>query len=283
MNGIVALGGVTVESRRRVRFEMEGTEVCAADVATIKLEERDLMAEFNPTKRTWSMRWKWTKGAEPDVLKNRIQEHSPSDEARALYEDELGKYITNGWLVPYDHIKHGPAKGLIPLMAVIQRNKKSVRPVMDFRELNTHIEAFTAGSEICAQKLRDWRRQDANVTMLDLKRAYLQIHVDQSLWPYQTVGHKGRKYCLTRLGFGSNIASLVMKAVLGCALSQNANVQRGTSAYIDDILVNEDIVKASYVVQHLGGYGLTCKAPARVADGARALGFKVWEEHGSMF
>uniref|UniRef100_A0A5S6QMU4 Integrase catalytic domain-containing protein n=1 Tax=Trichuris muris TaxID=70415 RepID=A0A5S6QMU4_TRIMR len=283
MNGIIALGGVTVESRRRVRFGTESTEVCAADVAPIKLEQRDFTATFCPAKRTWSMRWKWTNGTKPDVLKNRVQEYSLTHEARASYEEELGKWISNGWLVPYDLIKHGPVKGLIPLMAVTQRNKKSVRPVMDFRELNSYIEAFTASSDICAQKLRDWRRQGANVTMLDLKRAYLQIHVDESLWPYQTVVHKGRRYCLTRLGFGLNIAPLVMKAVLSCALSQNANVQEGTSAYVDDILVNEDVVKASDVVQHLAEFGLTCKAPARVADGARVLGLKVWGENGNLY
>ena len=35
-------------------------------------------------------------------------------------------------------------------MAVIQENKGKVRPMIDFRELNTHIEAFTADS-VCGQ------------------------------------------------------------------------------------------------------------------------------------
>jgi len=51
----------------------------------------------------------------------------------------------NGWLKPYDDRKYGPVKGLIPLMAVIQQNKANVRPVMDFRELNTHVNAFPCG------------------------------------------------------------------------------------------------------------------------------------------
>ncbi|KFD54664.1 hypothetical protein M513_04364 [Trichuris suis] len=38
--------------------------------------------------------------------------------------------------VPYDERKYGEPKGLIPLMAVVQRNKRKVRPVMDFRELH---------------------------------------------------------------------------------------------------------------------------------------------------
>ncbi|KFD60064.1 hypothetical protein M514_10275 [Trichuris suis] len=57
--------------------------------------------------------------------------------------------------------------------------------------------------------------------------------------------NKGHRYCLTRLGFGLNVAPLVMKAVLACALSMDPDVKRGTSAYIGDILVNEDVVKVA--------------------------------------
>ncbi|KFD72888.1 hypothetical protein M514_14792 [Trichuris suis] len=51
-----------------------------------------------------------------------------------------------------------------------------------------------------------------------------------------------------------------------------------TSAYLDDILVNEDIVKASRVEEHLARYGLLCKPPERVGDGTRVLGLRVWGE-----
>ena len=71
-----------------------------------------------------------------------------------MYEKELQRWIDDGWLLPYDEQAYGPAKGLIPLMAVVQRNKRKVRPVMDFRELNTHIDAFTADSDVCVDKLR---------------------------------------------------------------------------------------------------------------------------------
>lgn len=39
-------------------------------------------------------------------------------------------------MLPYDEHKYGPAKGLIPFMAVVQWNKRKVQPVLDFRELN---------------------------------------------------------------------------------------------------------------------------------------------------
>ena len=50
-------------------------------------------------------------------------------------------------------IPHGPIKGLVPIMAVVQQNKGKVRPVLDFRELNMFIEAFTANTDACADKL----------------------------------------------------------------------------------------------------------------------------------
>ena len=153
---------------------------------------------------------------------------------------------------------------------------------MDFRELNQHIDAFTADSDVCAEKLREWSQQGTNVAVLDLAKAYLQIRIHDSLWPYQTVIFKGRRYCLSRLGFGLNVALLIMKAVIHCVLSQDSDVKEGSSAYIDDILVNEDIVKATCVEAHLRNFGLTSKPHERVADGARVLGLRVLKEGESL-
>ena len=88
---------------------------------------------------------------------------------------ELHTWIDNGWLVPYPEDKLGPPKGLIPLMAVLHQNKTKVRPVMDYQEINHHVDAFTANADVCAAKLHEWRQNDANVSLLDLRRAYLQI------------------------------------------------------------------------------------------------------------
>ena len=72
-------------------------------------------------------------------------------------------------------------------MAVIQKNKGKVRPVLDYRELNTRMETHTAYADVCANKLCEWRQMGCNVVLPDLKKAYLQIRVHRSLWPYQTV------------------------------------------------------------------------------------------------
>ncbi|XP_045111049.1 uncharacterized protein LOC123504528 [Portunus trituberculatus] len=73
-----------------------------------------------------------------------------------------------------------------------------------------------------------------------------------------------------------------MNTVLSSALSQDPDVRRGTSAYIDDVYVNEDIVTARRVAEHLHRYGLTTKAYERVTEGARVLGLRVWGESGML-
>ena len=158
----------------------------------------------------------------------------------------------NGWLGPYDDKKLAPAKGFITLMAIVQQSKDKVRPVMDFRELNSHVDAFTENADVCAGKIREWRRLGTNVTIVDLPRAYLQIRVHKSLWPYQTVIFHGQMYCITRLGFGLNVAPIVMKSVL----TQDETVDRATSSYLDDIFVNEDVVSVQCVENHLMRYGV---------------------------
>ncbi|KAK4321922.1 hypothetical protein Pmani_007304 [Petrolisthes manimaculis] len=64
---------------------------------------------------------------------------------------------------------------------------------------------------------------------------------------------------------------------------EDPEVEEGTSSYIDDILVDEDIVKVNYVEQHLARYDLATKTPERVADGTRVLGLRVWEQDGKLY
>lgn len=87
-------------------------------------------------------------------------------EVKTKYEEEVDKWIEDGWLVLYDEGNHGPVKRLIPLMAVIQHNKGKVRPVLNFRELNTHIDTYIADSDVCADKIREWWRQGTVVVKM---------------------------------------------------------------------------------------------------------------------
>lgn len=141
---------------------------------------------------------------------NSVEKYTVPDHAWDAYERELLLWQCSGWLLPYPEEELGPLKGLIPLMAVMQEHKQKVRMVLDYGELNGFVEAFTADAEVCTQKLREWRQQGVNVLLLDLRNAYLQIHIDKSLWTFQTVIFKGKWFCLTWLGFGLNVAPLIM-------------------------------------------------------------------------
>ena len=59
---------------------------------------------------------------------------------------------------------------------------------------------------------------------------------------------KGKSYCLTCLGFGLNVAPLIMTAIIKTFLMQDEFTVKATSAYIDDIYVNEDIMSADAVL-----------------------------------
>lgn len=281
MNGISALGGVTIVEGN-VSFGLSQKLACASAISEVRIEERDFCAEYDPSGRFWTVTWKWAGGAEPGALKNDVGEYAVPSDVRHEYERELSKWIDDGWLVPYDEAELGQPKGLIPLMAVVQQNKSKVRPVLDFRELNEFIDTYTADADVCPEKLREWRKQGVNVSAIDLKNAYLQIRVHKSLWSYQTVMFRGQRYCLTRLGLGLNVGPSVMKAVLHKVLSMDPEVERGTSSYVDDILVKEDVVSAVRVRELLAQNGLVAKEPERASDGVRLLGLHVWGEGGTL-
>ena len=307
MSGITALGGISLRTPIDVQFGV--TAEAAAKVAVsaaaggrrqdvteaaaggrpqdvteaaaggrrqdLTVDAADFTARFSADSGEWTVAWKWAEGDGPARLRNFITQYAVPQEALSSYDDELDLWIREGWLRPYDERTDGPARGLIPLMAVMQPNQDKVRPVLDYRELNRYIAAHTADADVCGEQLRRWRRHGSRVAVVDLKKAYLQLRLDRRLWPYQTVEIRGLRYCLTRVGFGLNIGPLVMKAVVRAILEQDEVVGRGVLPYVDDLLVDEDIVSAERVVQHFARYGLACKPPQRAADGARLLGLHV--------
>lgn len=68
-----------------------------------------------------------------------------------------------------------------------------------------------------SDKLCEWRGPGVNVSVVDLAKTYIQIRVQDSLWPYQTVVFKGRRYCLMHLGFGLNTDPLAIYCAELCA------------------------------------------------------------------
>ena len=239
-------------------------------------------AEYDDAKRVWTASWKWSGDQPPVSLKNRLSEYPASKRLQGEYERELQAWIQNGWLIPYPESELGPPKGLIPLMAILQESKQKVWPVMDYCELNEPVNSYMANADVWAQTMPEWRQQGPKAAIVDLRRAYLQIHVDKSLWPFQTVKIKGQRYCLTRLGFGLNVAPQIMRSIVKAVIRQNETVSHATSSYVDEIFVNESVRSAAQVKMHLERFGLTCKNLEQLSSGARVLGVYVWEEHGKL-
>lgn len=252
--------GISSEQKRR--------PVAVCGVTPLTISDKDFEASFADGK--WTVSWRWTAG-EPEQLQTGIGEYRSTrlPGVHEKYTEEIQSWISKGWLVKWN----GPVKGIIPLLAVVQPTKDKVRPVMDYRELNPYVESHTGDEQtaVCAEKVRKWRQLKGELKIVDLKAAYLQIHVSKDLWQYQVVRYKGVLYALTRLGFGLTCAPRIMTMILDKVLSMDDTVCRATDHYIDDILVQESVASASRVREHLHCYGLESKEPASL-DGGRVLG-----------
>ena len=80
------------------------------------------------------------------------------------------------------------------------------------------------------------------------------------------------------MGFRFNVAPSIMRAIVEATHSKDDAVRQATSAYIDDVFINKDVVSATRVRQQLANFGLTSKEPERLQNGARVLGLTVQEE-----
>lgn len=236
----------------------------------IQIEDIDFSASFLDDR--WVVKWNWDSVDEP-ILSRSISQYKTAPEIKERFVSEVRKWISNKWLIEYE----GEIKGSLPLMAVFQEHKDKVRPVMDFRKLNAFVSSHTGDSVVCNESLRKWRQMGSNLSLLDLSNAYLQIHVDKSMWPYQIVNFEGKTYCLTRLGFGLNVAPKIMTKIVNAVLSSDPIVRSGTDSYIDDIVINEDIVCLDKVKKLLDKFNLVYKDPLKL-NSARVLGLKTFEQ-----
>ena len=282
VDGIHKLGGVTISATNSVSFgnsvglpltPIAGVREETRDTS-LYVEDSDFTAKFDGV--NWTISWAWK--SEQPTLRNQCAEYAVSDDqCKQKYEKEIEQWISDSWLVKHNEAEHGKVSGVIPLMAVVQSNKAGkVRPVMDYsRELNKHVHSVP-GSDVavCQEKLREWRKFGDSSCMLDLQKAYLQLHVDKSLHRFQAVRFKGTLYVMTRMGFGLNIAPKVMSRILTKVLSLDETICKGTDHYIDDILVNEKVVSVWTVKEHLQKYGLISKEPEKLTS-ARVLGLRV--------
>ena len=279
MDIISRLGGVSVGNKDIVF----GKNICSMVADTVyndsdyhnnieEIEDKDFSAKFDG--EVWTVSWKWKEGGSP-VLKNKVECYKQGlvGDKKEAFETEIDRWIEEGILVPW---KEDVDEGILALMAVEQATKGKIRPVLDYREMNEYVESHTGDdiTDICGDRLREWRMIEGEAEMVDLKSAYLQIRVAPELWKYQLVKYKGQTFCLTRLGFGLNSAPRIMSKILKTVLSYSTQINDGTSSYIDDIIVNKSKVETQNVIQHLKHYGLLTKPPESLENGA-VLGLKL--------
>ena len=222
-NDIIArCGGVFVDGRGSHAFGPKVLTACVASAPVVEIDESDFSAIFDGF--NWEAKWKWRN--EPPIVRGPAN-YGIAESVREAYEQEVSDWIESGWLVPYTaelEAELGPPVGLIPLMAIVQENKNKVRPVLDYRQLNKNIESFSGSNDVCAEKLRNWRKLGPKCAILDLRKAYLQIRIHRSLWSSQVVTFKGTRYALTRLGFGLVSAPKIMTRILKKTLSMDSKI-----------------------------------------------------------
>ena len=277
MDFIRMVGGLQISKAGQVQIGSERMyeKFCNTAISKeVSIEDKDFSAKYDGEK--WTVSWPWI-GNEGPQVRSFVGQYKIDENIEDRFNEEVEKWIENGWLVEYK----GEVKSGLPLMAVIQEYKDKVRPVLDYKKLNEYVSSHTAESAVCQESMRKWRKMGSNVKILDLRNAYLQLHVSKDLWPYQVVKFKGQTYCLTRLGFGLNIAPKVMTKVVNSILSQNDQIRKATDSYIDDIAVNEDIVSVGEVKNLLNNYGLDVKEPQTVGD-TRVLGLRTYLTNGTV-
>ncbi|XP_067942815.1 uncharacterized protein [Watersipora subatra] len=188
------------------------------------------------------------------------------------YCAEMESWISKGWLKRWSR----PIEGIIPLLAVFQPTKDKVRPVMDYHELNAFVEGHMGGDAVavCGEKIRKWKQLHGELGVVDLKSAYLQIHVLEDLWKYQVVKYKRVPYALVRLGFGLSCAPRIMTKILGKVLLLDERVRRGTDHYTNNIVVQESVLGVEELRKHHAKYGLAMKEPEGL-DGGLLLGISL--------
>ena len=216
----------------------------------VSLDDDDFSVSWSESAQCWQVEWKWVNGVPPSSpIGSGIGEYSRKSltpEQELQFQAEVNGWLENGWLEPYDCEKQGEIGAVLPLMAVLQEHKSTtpVRPVLDYRELNKRIVSNPGfESPVCGSSLRAWRQVNPDSVLLDVRKAYLQVHVHPSQVRYQVVVFNGQKFVMTRMGFGLSIAPKVMDTVIKYVTRDMPAVDN----YIDDLRVPS--AQASEVVQ----------------------------------
>jgi len=280
MDVIERLGGVTIR-KSGIEFGNGGVDKNSAlgsvttEASSIRIKKQNFEIEFEDH---WVVKWDWKAGA-PSYLPS-WQSNFREDKSKDVATLEvLEEWKRKGYLIDYDEKMMGKSIGSIPIFGIIQVNKKKVRPVFDFRNLNKYVDVYSGSADNCLEKLRKWRSKSFKFSMLDLSDAYMQVRVHEDMWRYQSCIIDNKKYALTRMGFGLNIAPSVMTEIVRWVLNYDVRIREHVDSYIDDIFVDERKISVNEVKDLLTGFGLNCKIPESISEDreVRVLGLKVFQ------
>lgn len=73
-----------------------------------------------------------------------------------------------------------------------------------------------------------------------------------------------------------NVAPQIIKSTVRAVLSQEEVIKKASSAYLDDVYINEDVIPTSRVAEYLALPSLMMNDPEHLTDGDRVLGLTVW-------
>ena len=205
MNAIMQLGGVHISPDTTVNFGTKGTKGVVRDhylcenllcgmgteLSNGAMESEMRIDEPDESTKTWRVKWRWADGGQGPQINNTVAQYRVRKEIQSALDQEIEKWVDKEYLIPYNEEELGPPKALIPIFPIFQEHKSKLRPILDFRMVNDSVSPHTAKADVCAVKIRSWRRMGVNTCILDLSSAYHQVFVDKSLWPFQTVKYKG--------------------------------------------------------------------------------------------
>ena len=305
MDYIKAVGGIHVsfdeKSRPKVEFSMplHVLNAITPDSRLIKrIDMKDFLLEQHlrcdprhpEWKYKWIVRWKWLTEPQRHFGPVSYNKSELPKLHQHLLEQEVQGWMDSGFIENVSLGERHQVQGLLSLIAVEQLHKPTtpVRPVLDYRWLNKLIHScpnegleYPMSAPMC---LRRWRaHQTGTMCLIDIKKAYLQIHVDPEQTWFQCLRFPTETdvYRLTRLGFGLSISPKVLRVVLSEILPSESFPTIDT--YIDDNFL--PVADATAVRQRLREHGFETKEPEPVNE-SRVLGLQnspdgTWRRRGS--
>ena len=235
----------------------------------------------------WIVKWRWRTGVDPErIPSSEIEKYKKKwwkDSHTKQYDLETSEWIKSGFLIKA--INSADCKFIPWSCSATPQKSTPLRLALDFTSTNEFVRnrAEWSQREVCSDELLRWRTSEEGGELIDVRKAYMRIHVDESLWRFQAVRVKGEPYLLTRLAFGLSSAPRVLKKVLD-------HVLRGLpiATFRDDVFIPRDVLTDELrdeVRRRLIENGFPTKEPENIGgeEACKVLGLSVSRRDGEIY